>query len=620
MALTYEEAVTRAEAAATRAEAASSGVLSSASGASSSAESAAVSSRNAYSASRTALRLLTVGQFGHSFNNQQGQLRRLVADLHDPLVQMTGVTFIGDSITWGVGATDTLSTADPRDGTLSDPRDNVTSLSYVNQVKDAISTMLGNGVTATHTNWPASPAGQAISTYTKEVNLYPRGKRFAYTVTGVCTVVDGADANALCNQKMILSINPGAGNYVELSFPFTGEGFDMVFGCIGNGGKYYIVVDGVEYGPYSVRAGDDGYTGGYSRVRAHTFPHVNDGTVTIRAVHYDNTTGGNGVYIEALRIHKTVRVTNQGISGASAKSYLAYNMPTSALTGAAVITPLAWPGWVATQTGTGSYSTLERAATGSVTGMQTLYSFLSTGGWRFTIPVASTKELLTVYFSAIPNSADLQVSVGGNILGTYPTSSLAPNGPTYGYQRSFTVELPAGTTSVTVDAVYTNYTGATPAPSCSVYLEGIASFTAADQHYPTDNGFGDGVALDDKDRTVFIQLGTNDRIAASTVVESITTTRHHLEGILAVLPAACRAVLMCAPPAVNDGPPTYWGGMRDIAMAIRTLALDEGLDYIDNFEIFEGIDPADYLADGLHPNDVGYTGMANNIMQAIKTA
>jgi lysophospholipase L1-like esterase len=552
-----------------------------------------------------------------SYNNTHGQLRRLIADIYDPLVQNFGVVFIGDSITWGIGATGTSAT-DPRDGTLSDPRDYATTPSYVNQVKAAIGVMLGNGVTTTHSNWPASPSGQAITTHTKQINLYPRGARYEFVIHGVCTVVDTADANALCNQKQIISINPGVDNYVELTFPFTGDGFDMVFGCLGNGGKYYVIADGVEYGPYSTRDGDDGYTGGYSRVRTHTFPYMTDGTIVIKAVHYDNVSGGNGVYIEAIRVTKTVRITNQGISGATAKSYFTYNMPASNLTGPTPVIPSAWAGLTVAATGT--TSVLERVASGSITGYQTIYAMTSSATLSITLPVAADKELLRVYFSSIPNSVDVRVKVSGNVVGTFVTSSLAPNGPTYGYQRQAEVSMPAGTTSVTLEFVYTNYTGVTPAPNSSLYVEGFANYTAAELHYPTSNGFGDGVALDDKDRTAFIQLGTNDRIDASTVATSITTTRYYLEKILSVLPAACHPVLMLAPPAVVDGPPTMWGGMNDIAYAVRSLAISAGVDYIDNNTIFDGIDPDDYLADGLHPNDVGYTAMSNNIITAVKTA
>jgi lysophospholipase L1-like esterase len=60
--------------------------------------------------------------------------------------------------------------------------------------------------------------------------------------------------------------------------------------------------------------------------------------------------------------------------------------------------------------------------------------------------------------------------------------------------------------------------------------------------------------------------------------------------------------------------------MNDIAYAVRSLAISAGVDYIDNNTIFDGIDPDDYLADGLHPNDVGYTAMSNNIITAVKTA
>jgi len=70
-----------------------------------------------------------------SFHAFGGQLSRLKASLTNPLEQFTGIVFIGDSITWGSGNTGEQAPTDPRDGTLSDPRDYFGTSSYVNIIK-----------------------------------------------------------------------------------------------------------------------------------------------------------------------------------------------------------------------------------------------------------------------------------------------------------------------------------------------------------------------------------------------------------------------------------------------------------------------------------------------------
>ncbi|MCE5993428.1 SGNH/GDSL hydrolase family protein [Pseudomonas sp. KCA11] len=90
-----------------------------------------------------------------------GQLRRLKAALTNPNQAMTGITFIGDSITWGTG-TRQGPNPDPRNGTLSDPRDNFSSESYVNNVKRFIGNKFVPSASVKLSNWPTSPSGQSV--------------------------------------------------------------------------------------------------------------------------------------------------------------------------------------------------------------------------------------------------------------------------------------------------------------------------------------------------------------------------------------------------------------------------------------------------------------------------
>lgn len=95
-----------------------------------------------------------------------GQLARLKAALADPGSPLVGITFIGDSITWGTGTAQGPN-PNPRNGTLTDPRDNFASESYVNNVKRYIGDkyMLGSQVSLT--NWRSSSSGQSIVEFSR---------------------------------------------------------------------------------------------------------------------------------------------------------------------------------------------------------------------------------------------------------------------------------------------------------------------------------------------------------------------------------------------------------------------------------------------------------------------
>ncbi|MNE11025.1 GDSL-like Lipase/Acylhydrolase [compost metagenome] len=90
-----------------------------------------------------------------------GQLSRLKTALADHNRAMTGIAFIGDSITWGTG-TRQGPNPDPRNGTLSDPRDDFASESYVNNVKRFIGNKFVPNASVTLSNWRTSPSGQSV--------------------------------------------------------------------------------------------------------------------------------------------------------------------------------------------------------------------------------------------------------------------------------------------------------------------------------------------------------------------------------------------------------------------------------------------------------------------------
>jgi len=547
-----------------------------------------------------------------------GQLKELSARLADPFTQSTNVTFIGDSITWGVGATGS-ATSTPRDQTLSDPRDYYKTGSYVNNIKRYIKSILGRNVTEVLSNHAASPSGESIVTYSSSQVLYPIGESFTAVLSGSVTDVHIADSSALVNSRRVFSINPGVNNKTILRFNFTGDTIEIVFGVLATTTKYNLRVNGVQIGgvSYSTRAGDDGLTIGYSRSRTHTFTRVVDAIVELEAVHYDNISGINSLYLEALRWPKTVRVKNQGISGTSSKNYLVYNFPTTRETGFTYYTPGAYTGLIETPSGTTSVA--DRPAIGSITGTQRLYGFVPAGsGWDIDFPVSSTKPLINIAYSATSGGCDVEVRVAGVVIDSFSTNSNAP-GVTFGYGKIRTVSLPTSTTSVKIRLVGANYGGGA-AYTNYLYLEGLSNYSSADLTYPTTNSFSDGVALQQDDDFCFIQLGTNDRLAASTIIESPQSLTYYLEQILKLTPIPTKCILMVSNVVLADSSPTYAYGMREVVNAIDVLAKRKSLDFIDNFHIFNDIPTYAYTSDGLHPNDIGHKLIAANIISAISNS
>lgn len=113
-------------------------------------------------------------------------MSRLKAALADPNRSMTGIGFLGDSITWGTGTRQSPN-PDPRNGTLTDPRDNYLSQSFVNNVKRYIGEKYMPGASVKLSNWRTSPSGESIVEFTgsngKAVRISNQGINGASTTS-----------------------------------------------------------------------------------------------------------------------------------------------------------------------------------------------------------------------------------------------------------------------------------------------------------------------------------------------------------------------------------------------------------------------------------------------------
>lgn len=258
-----------------------------------------------------------------------GGLVALKNALGDPLFQYLGIVFAGDSITWGTG-TGQSSTPNPRDGTLSDARDNFASESYVNNFKRYVGSDYMEGATPVLSNFPASPTGQSIATYSRLNMLFPSGGRFTYAFSGA-----GASESVLYTpasitgaQRRLLDANTLGTTTMSVSFPFTGKSFIVSFAVeLTTGLDYEVLLNGVSQGVYTTTTGEDGLTTGNDRRRTHTFPFVRNATVTLRTKRRSTqTVGGVSFRLEGILVNKVIKLSNQGINGSSSVSYLANNM------------------------------------------------------------------------------------------------------------------------------------------------------------------------------------------------------------------------------------------------------------------------------------------------------
>lgn len=127
------------------------------------------------------------------------------------------------------------------------------------------------------------------------------------------------------------------------------------------------------------------------------------------------------------------------------------------------------------------------------------------------------------------------------------------------------------------------------------------------------------------DTHVLVQLGTNDRIK-STSTGSTGKLAMRLEQIvdatLAKSPGA-NIVLISANAVTQDENPetsVYAFGMREVDEVVRRVAKKKSCGFLSQFAhtLQLKLDGVEYLADGLHPNDVGYRAMFENIRNRLQ--
>lgn len=396
-----------------------------------------------------------------------GQLAKLKASLSNPLEQFTGLVFIGDSITWGSGNTGEQAPTDPRDGTLSDPRDYFGTSSYVNILKRYIGERYFFGAVPVISNRGASPSGEAIAEYSRQIIMFPDTGDFTYTATGASlTRTRVAASLSLTGFQLTLADGNNAGTSSHsIKFNFTGTEFILSFGVAGDNTimlDYELFVDGVSKGVFTTSAGEDGLTVGNNRQRTHTFAYVRNKVVELKTKRRAGQTLTTAFRPEALIINKKCRITNQGINGATSRTYRVYNLP--------------------------------------------------------------------------------------------------------------------------------------------------------------GNSMGDGNAVNADDNYVFCQLGTNDRLAVAALPKGYNEFAANLKAATDIIAPLADLILMCSNPAENENTTTYSFNMQDCRGVIYRAAKAGSFDMVDNYAALQSVNIRALANDGLHPNALGYSIMARNIINALEQA
>lgn len=245
-----------------------------------------------------------------------GQIGELKAALTDPLYQYIGLVLIGDSITWGSGASGG-GVRTPRNESLSDPRNDGTSPSWANFLHQYLGRdYYESAVTAT--GWPGSPSGLAQFEYSRSIDVFLGGDRFSKAAAGGSWTLANAPGSALGVVLDGASASPS--QTASLKFQTTGKGFSVVVQARVDGGAYELFIDGVSSGAFSSSSITLGVPAAYGYVHTHAWEGIKRAAqVELRLVPSASATV---LRIEAIRVDRRLRVTNQGLIGTNSRQWV----------------------------------------------------------------------------------------------------------------------------------------------------------------------------------------------------------------------------------------------------------------------------------------------------------
>ncbi|WGI75376.1 GDSL-type esterase/lipase family protein [Sinorhizobium meliloti] len=250
--------------------------------------------------------------------NTKTTMRRVVEILIDGWTSAE-ICLVGDSITWGVGATGT-ATETPRTGELTDPRNNLTSPSWANLFRDYL---IANFCSGTLVN-PSPGVGYARRWF--EFDPTTDAKiRFISRSSGLDITPKPVASNGNASFRRLLDL-PANNSDRAIEFTFYGDEAEFVFAGTATdpGATFTVEVDGAVVGSYSHYRNP----AAFRQTQAITAAF---GQHTVRIWNNSNT---QALRCEMVRHNRRLQVRNQGIIGVQSARWL----PTDTL----------WPGIAAT--------------------------------------------------------------------------------------------------------------------------------------------------------------------------------------------------------------------------------------------------------------------------------
>ncbi|MDX0312836.1 hypothetical protein GOC54_17405 [Sinorhizobium meliloti] len=256
------------------------------------------------SSQNTALNSLTVRV--EDLEEQKTTMRRFVEILLDGWT-CAEICLIGDSITWGVGATGTAPT-DPRTGQLTDPRNNLTSPTWANLFRDYLIANFCSGALVN----PSPGVGYARRMFEFDPTTDDT-IRYISRSSGLDLTKPVAEAGSAAFHR-VLDI-PKNNSDRAMQFSFYGDDARFVFGGTATdvGATFTIEVDGVVQGTYSHYRSPAAFNQEQAITPA-AFGHH-----TVRIWNNSNTQDLRG---EMVRHNRRLQVRNQGIIGVQSSRWL----------------------------------------------------------------------------------------------------------------------------------------------------------------------------------------------------------------------------------------------------------------------------------------------------------
>lgn len=229
------------------------------------------------------------------------------------VAQDVNAHLIGDSITWGVGASNT-GPSSPRDHRLTDPRSSLVATSWANLLRYYLGRRYLNIALDAEPVVEVAP-GAAAGGSGSFSQLQVAGFSDAFFI-----VLRDGDGTAIPRQTVATAepavaaaalVVPPAG-YVE--FDCLAESFELIYGMVADAATrlFTVAVDGVRVAEQAFN--DAAESWGNALVISMPAYHLSRVRIT--------NTSGVSLNVEGMRRNKVIRVVNQGISGTSSASWL----------------------------------------------------------------------------------------------------------------------------------------------------------------------------------------------------------------------------------------------------------------------------------------------------------